>query len=201
IRRGREEGGSGALARGSRGELGWLAHAGPPEEIFAAGRFAREFGLRLHLVHAPLAGESAALLKEGGVGVVCGPFDASTPLRALRSPAALAAAGVPIAFCTDGPAHEPEALRLSAALAVRAGLDPERALRALTTEAAALLGATDRVGSLEPGRDADLVVWSGNPLDLATRPLAVIVGGEIVWEEGARKTRRAGEPVAPEVRP
>ncbi|MGH7151380.1 MAG: amidohydrolase family protein, partial [Planctomycetota bacterium] len=116
-------------------------------------------------------------------------------------PATLAGAGVPIAFCTDGPAHEPEALRLSAALAVRAGLDPERALRALTVDAAALLGATDRMGSLEPGRDADLVVWSGNPLDLGTRPLAVIVGGEIVWEEGARKPRRPGEPVAPEVSP
>lgn len=201
IRRGREEGGSGALARGARGEFAWLAHAGAPEEIFAAGRFAREFGLRLHLVHAPLAGEAAAQLKEGGIGVVCGPFDASTPLRSLRSPAALAGAGVPIAFCTDGPAHEPEALRLSAALAVRAGLDPERALRALTVDAAALLGAADRLGSLEPGRDADLVVWSGNPLDLGTRPLAVIVGGEIVWEEGARTPRRPGEPVAPEVRP
>ncbi|MGH7149821.1 MAG: hypothetical protein ACREIU_03945, partial [Planctomycetota bacterium] len=93
IRRGREEGGSGALARGARGELAWLAHAGSPEEIFAAGRFAREFGLRFHLVHAPLAGESAALLEGGGFGVVCGPFDASTPLRSLRSPASLAGAG------------------------------------------------------------------------------------------------------------
>ncbi|HET6202386.1 MAG TPA: amidohydrolase family protein [Planctomycetota bacterium] len=202
IRRAREAGGSGALPRCARGELAALAHAGTAEEIFAAGRFAPEFGLKFNLVHAPLAGEMSAFLKERGIGVVCGPYDASTPLRWLRSPAALEGAGVPIAFCTDGPERDPEALRLTAALAVRAGLDPDRALRALTVGAASLLGATDRIGSIEPGRDADLVVWSGNPLDLGSRVLAVFAGGELWFEAGARRPRRPGEPIpAEEARP
>ena len=70
-------------------------------------------------------------------------------------------------------------LRLSAALAVRAGLDPKAALAALTEGAAQLAGVADRVGALEPGRDADFVLWSGDPLDLSSRLVAVYVDGEL----------------------
>ena len=203
LRRAAEEGPDAPLARLARGELVALVHTGRNDEVFAAGRFASEFGLKIALVHAPLSGEMAAFLKDRQIGVVCGPFDASTPLRALRTPGLLSEAGVAIAFCTDGPGHDPETLRLSAALAVRAGLPPDRALQALTSGAASLLGLVDRVGSIEPGRDADLVVWSGPPLDLASRVLAVFVDGEPVVDvrTESRRPRRPGDPIPAEASP
>ena len=91
--------------------------------------------------------------------------------------ASLAEAGVPLAFALDAPEHSPEALRMTAALCVRAGMDRGAALRALTSEAARIAGVGDRVGRLERGMDADLVLWSGHPLDLASVIEAVYVDG------------------------
>ena len=94
---------------------------------------------------------------------------------------ALAERGIPFAICT-GANGAPLPLIHEATFAVRYGLSKDVALAAVTLRAAEILGIDDRVGSLRPGRDADLVVWSGDPFDPTTRPVAVYVSGEEVTE-------------------
>jgi len=106
-----------------------------------------------------------------------GPFDLDTPERDLLQPQVLAGAGVPVGFTADGDAA---ALRLTAALAARAGLDPKLALQALTVVPARALGVEGDSGSLEAGKRADLVVFGGDPLDLASAVELVLVGGAVV---------------------
>lgn len=86
-----------------------------------------------------------------------------------------------IAIMTDAPETPLEYLALCAGLAVKSGLDEETAWRAITIQAAEITGISDRVGSLEPGKDADVVIWNGNPLrDIAAHPDRVLVNGEVV---------------------
>jgi len=183
-----------AFSRFARGEMPGLVDAPENDEVLAALRFGEGFGLRLVLVGAARCAEIEAGL--AGSAVVAGPFDSSTPMRELRGPAALAAKGVLVAFGSSGQSRDPASLRLTASLAVRGGLAPETAMRALTATAAAIAGVADRAGTLESGKDADLVVWSGSPLDLSTRPLAVFVLGERadLARAGADRTRRPGDP-------
>lgn len=94
--------------------------------------------------------------------------------------ARLAQAGVPVAICTDHSELPIQYLPLSAALAAREGMDPEAALAAITLTAAETGGVAHRVGSLTPGKDADLVLCSGHPLDLNTRIQAVFIDGRQV---------------------
>jgi imidazolonepropionase-like amidohydrolase len=89
--------------------------------------------------------------------------------RSLANPGRLAAAGVLIAITTDHPVVPINFLIHQASLAVKEGLDPETALQAVTINPARIIGVADRLGSLEPGKDADLVIWSGDPLDVTSR--------------------------------
>ena len=93
----------------------------------------------------------------------------------------LAGAGLRIALTTDHPVVPIQFLALSATLAVKEGLDPDEALRALTLNPAVILGIDDRVGSLAPGLDGDVVVWSGDPLDVMSRAVHVVSGGRPVY--------------------
>lgn len=90
-------------------------------------------------------------------------------------------AGVRFALTTDHPVVPVYLLVLQAALAVKHGLPHEAALHALTAGPASILGLDDRVGSLRPGADADVVVWSGDPLDNPSRVEAVIIDGRLVY--------------------
>jgi imidazolonepropionase-like amidohydrolase len=191
-----EQGGEGgdAFARFARGEIPGFVHAPENDEVLAALRFGKGFGLRLVFVHAARCGEMEVDLS--GSAVVEGPYAFSTPMRELRGPAALVAKGVPIAFGTSEERGDAASLRRTATLTVRGGLAPDAAMRALTAGAATILGVADRVGTLEPGKDADFVVWSGSPLHPASRPLAVFVLGERAGDARARasRTRRPGDP-------
>ncbi len=99
--------------------------------------------------------------------------------RSLASPGALAAAGVTIAITTDHPVVPIHFLVYQAALAVKEGLDPATALRAITLHPARIMGVDERIGSLAAGKDADLCIWSGDPLDVMSRV-------EQAWIDGRR---------------
>ncbi len=121
------------------------------------------------------------------LSVVYGPLaPASRPLS-LRTPGRIAAGGHRVAFHSGGPGVPPGTLRMTAALAVRNGFPAESALAAITSIPAEMAGIGDRVGSIAPGKAADLVVLSGEPLDLSSRVLDVYVGGRHVVHHSTGK--------------
>jgi imidazolonepropionase-like amidohydrolase len=101
------------------------------------------------------------------------------------TPGIMARAGVKVALMTDHPVIPVQYLPLAAVLAVREGMDEDEALRAITINPAEILGVADRVGSLRPGKDADVVVLTGHPLDWRTKVELVLMNGEIAYACGA----------------
>jgi imidazolonepropionase-like amidohydrolase len=164
------------------GEIPWRQHCHRADDIATALRLADEFGYRLVIDHGTEAVLLADRLAERGVPVLIGPLLTSRSKvelrnRSLASPGRLAAAGVELGIITDHPVVPIHLLHVQAALAVREGLDPAAALRAVTLTPARVLGLDDRLGSLEPGKHATLCVWSGDPLDARSRV-------ETAWIEG-----------------
>ena len=168
-----------------RGELPVHIHAHRADDIATAVRICREFGLKYVIVHGTEGHLLSELLAAEGAGVITGPSltDRSKPELAnltIENPAILARAGVPVAICTDHPVIPIQYLPICAALAVRGGLEPEEALAAITIHPARLAGLDKRVGSLEPGKDADIVVTTGHPLDWNGKVRYVFIGGKQV---------------------
>ncbi|SBV92225.1 Amidohydrolase family protein [uncultured Eubacteriales bacterium] len=165
-----------------KGELPVHCHAHRADDIATALRIAREFHLKLVVVHGTEGHLIPELLAQEGVGVITGPFlgDRSKPElvnMTMENPARLAAAGVKIAICTDHPVTPTQLLPLCAAMAAKNGLSDGAALAAITLSAAELAGVEDRVGSLTPGKDADLVLTTGHPLDWKSSISAVFING------------------------
>jgi imidazolonepropionase-like amidohydrolase len=184
-----------ALGPVLRRELPWRQHVHRADDIATALRLADEFGYDLVIDHGTEAHLVADLLAERGVPVIIGPLLVSRSKvevvnRSFDNPGILDRAGVTIAIMTDHPVVPIEHLITQAALSVRAGLDPDAALRALTINPARILGVDDRIGSLAPGKDADFCLWSGDPLDLSQRVLAAYLGGSEIYRWDAE--RRAG---------
>jgi imidazolonepropionase-like amidohydrolase len=100
----------------------------------------------------------------------------------LKSPGILSKAGVKVAIMTDHPCVPIQYLSLCAALAVKEGMGEDEALRAITINAAAIGGIDKRVGSLEEGKDADIVIFDGHPFELMTKVLTTIINGSVVYE-------------------
>lgn len=171
----------GAFSRIARGDLPVILEAWERHEVMRAVRFATKHKLKGALRGASLASDPTVLaaIQASGLGVIVGPFELGQPTAALESVRALTAGGVPTAFALGGSEASPEQIRLSAALAVQAGADAAAVWRALTIDAARVAGIEDRVGLLERGRDADFVLWSGDPLDLRSRVVAVYVDGNL----------------------
>jgi imidazolonepropionase-like amidohydrolase len=167
-------------------ELPLRAHAHRCDDIMTAVRIAKEFGLRLVIEHGTDAYKVARELADAEVAVVHGPFikvrgNLEQSGRVPDSPRILIESGVLTAFSTDHPVIAIQNLRLQAMIAVGEGVSHEDALKAITLNHARIMGIEDRVGSLEKGKDADLVVLSGPPFDSATRVEAVIVNGQVAW--------------------
>ncbi len=150
-------------------------------DVLAALALAEEFELRVVPIHtrdARLIAEQTA----GHVpGVVVGPLDLTAGRREALAAAMFERQGVPVALAGGLPGRSADSLRIAAAVAARAGLSPEAARRAITRVPADLLGLSDRIGAIKAGCRADLVVFSGDPLDLRSRVLAVYVGGQRVY--------------------
>ncbi len=160
-------------------------HAHRADDIVTAVRLSKEFGLDLTVVHGTEGHLIADFLAKEGIPVVTGPFlmDRGKPelgRLTMENTAILARAGVRVAICTDHPETPIGLLPLCAAMAARAGLDPEEALAAITVNAARILGVGDRLGSLAPGRDADLVVMDGHPFQWDSKVVHVLIDGREV---------------------
>lgn len=160
-------------------------HAHRADDIVTAVRLSKEFGLDLTVVHGTEGHLIADFLAKEGIPVVTGPFlmDRGKPelgRLTMENTAILARAGVRVAICTDHPETPIGLLPLCAAMAARAGLDPEEALSAITVNAARILGVGDRLGSLAPGRDADLVVMDGHPFQWDSKVVHVLIDGQEV---------------------
>ncbi|WBU38366.1 amidohydrolase [Homoserinibacter sp. YIM 151385] len=174
------------------GELIWDQHVHRHDDIATAIRLADEFGYRLVINHGTEGNKVADVLAERDIPVIFGPmFTARAKVelkdRAIANLAALARAGVRVAITTDHPVVPIDFLVHQASLAVKEGLPRQVALEALTVNPAAILGLDGRVGALAPGLDADLVIWSGDPLDVGSRAELVLVGGREVyrWDAAA----------------
>ena len=159
-------------------------HTHRHDDILTVLRLQREFGFRLVLQHVSEGWKVAREIAAAGVPASVIVIDApGGKLEAvdlsLRTGAILDEAGVLVGFHTDDGITDSRFVLRSAALAVRAGMDPEKAIYALTMAGARMLDLGDRVGSLEPGKDADFVILSGDPLAVATRV-------EQTWVEGRK---------------
>lgn len=160
-------------------------HAHRADDIATAVRLSKEFGLDLTIVHGTEGHRIADLLAKEGVPVITGPFltDRSKPELqnlTMENTAILARAGVQVAICTDHPETPIALLPFCAAMAARAGMDPEEALAAITVNAANILGVGDRLGSLSPGKDADIVVMDGHPFQWDSKVTHVLIDGQEV---------------------
>lgn len=176
------------LVRALKREIPVRAHAHRADDIMTAVRIAEEFNLRLVIEHCTEGYKIAAELAARDIPAIVGPVftnRAKVELkdRSLENAACLAGAGVKIGIMTDHPVIPIDYLSLSAALAVKAGLDEETALKAITIRAAEIVGIADRVGSLEAGKDADVIILDGPLFDLKTKVDQVFVNGEPAFKQ------------------
>ena len=165
-------------------EIPLKAHAHRSDDIMTALRIAKEFDLRITIEHCTDGHLIVDELKSANVPVAVGPtLLNATKLELLnkswKTPGVLAAAGIPVSIITDAPVIPEQYLPLCAGLAVKAGMDPFLALQAITINPARHIGIEDRVGSLEAGKDADVVLTNGNPMVSDTVVKYVIVDGKI----------------------
>ncbi len=169
-------------------EIPLKAHAHRADDILTAIRIAKEFDLKLTLDHCTEGALIAEELAKEGYPAFIGPSFGSKSKpellhKSFDTPLALHNAGVEISIITDSSVIPQEALTMCAGLAINAGLDEETAWRAITINPAKANGISDRVGSIEPGKDADLVIWDKNPLyNIGTVAYKTIIDGKIVYE-------------------
>ena len=166
-----------------RREIPLKAHAHRADDIFTAIRIAKEFNVRLTLEHVTDGSLIAGELAEEGYPCAVGPSlthasKVELTNKSFKTAGDLSKAGAPVSIITDSPVIPEQYLPLCAGLAVKDGMDPFEALKAVTINAARHIGVADRVGSIEVGKDADLVIAAGDPLDSATEIKAVFIDGK-----------------------
>ena len=171
-----------------RKEMPLKAHAHATDDIFTALRIAKEFDVKITLEHVTEGHLIVEELAKENVPMAVGPTMTSASKYELRNksfitPGVLAKAGCQVSIITDSPVIPQEHLPLCAGLAVKAGMDPFAALQAITINPAKHIGVEDRVGSLEEGKDADIVITDGCPFEVSTTVKMVFIDGKIVSEE------------------
>lgn len=152
------------------------------DEIDAALAIAKQYKLNARLVGARFGDELAQQIAAQKIPVIYQPLLKLTKDKDLARPGKLAAAGVKIAFASNAPQSNPADIRTSAVIAAKYGMDKKTALRSITRNAAEILGVANRLGSIQQGKDADLIILNGDPLELTSTVIAVIINGDIVYQ-------------------
>ncbi|MBE3588798.1 MAG: amidohydrolase [Thermoanaerobacteraceae bacterium] len=176
-----------SLLRVLRREIPLRVHAHRADDIMTALRISREFNLKLVVEHCTEGHLVAGELADYGAMAVVGPVITSrvkVELKgiSLQTARVLSEAGVTMAIMTDHPVVPIQFLALSAGLVTRGGLPEEKALAAITLDAARILGLENRLGSLEPGKDADITILTGHPFDARTRVVKTYVNGYAAYQ-------------------
>ncbi len=170
-------------------ELTVKIHAHRADDILTGLRLAKEFNLKVTIDHCTEGYMITDVLKdrltEQGAGIIIGPLLSERSKIELKNlsfeaPRILEEAGIPFAMMTDHPVIPIQFLPVQAGLAVREGLSEETALRSITRYAAEIVGISDRVGTLEVGKDADIAVFDGHPFDYRTHCVLTLINGSIV---------------------
>ena len=165
------------------------AHAHRADDILTSIRIAKEFGVKLTLDHCTDGAVIAEELAKEGYPAFVGPsFGSKTKVelsnKSFATVQALHEAGVHVSVITDAPVIPLQYLPMCAGLAADAGMDKEEAWKAITINPATALGIADRIGSLEPGKDADIVIWSADPITtLGAAAVTTIVDGKVVYQK------------------
>ncbi|MDE6901787.1 MAG: amidohydrolase [Lachnospiraceae bacterium] len=168
------------------GEIPLKAHAHRADDILTAVRIAGEFGLGMTLDHCSEGHLIVEELREAGFPAIVGPDMASrnkieVKNMAFKTAGILSRHGILTAITTDHPVSMIQFLPICAGLAVKEGMPPEEGLRAITINAAKICGVDSRVGSLAAGKDADVVIFDGNPMEVFTSALCTIINGKIIY--------------------
>lgn len=179
------------------------AHVHRLDDIFTAIRIAKEFDLDMTLDHCTEGYLAAERIGEEGYPVIVGPDltirnKIEVQNRNFQTVGILNRAGIKTAITTDHPMTPIQTLPLCAGLAVKAGMDENEALKSITIYPAEICGAAHRIGSLEAGKDADVSIFSGNPLEIMTKTLCTIIDGQIAhmdkeWKKSYNGTGRVGK--------
>lgn len=176
-----------------RGRLPLKAHCHRADDILTVIRLAKEFGVRATLDHCTEGSLVAEEIAASGFPAILGPLGGfpqkpEVQRQSFETAGVLYRAGVKVAVMTDLPATHLGYLPVAAGLCVGAGLPEEEGFRSITLNAAQILGLSDRIGSLEPGKDGDAAVFSSDPLrDLWSRCTATVVDGAVRYKENSEK--------------
>ena len=171
------------------GKIPLKAHAHRADDILTAIRVAKEFGVKLTLDHCTDGGCIAEELAKEGYPAFVGPsLGSKTKVeltnKSFTTPSVLHKAGVKVSIITDAPVIPLQNLPMCAGMAAAAGLDVEEAWRAITINPAQSIGIADRVGSLEVGKDGDVVIWTADPLTtIGGHAYVTVVNGQVVYSE------------------
>ena len=169
------------------GKIPLKAHVHRADDILTAIRIAKEFDVQLTLDHCTEGHLIAEKIAESGFPAIVGPSLASRNKKEVsqsdfKTAGILKKTGVRVAITTDHPVSRIQYLPLCAALAAKEGLGEYDALKAITIDAAKICRVDHRLGSLKVGKDADFVIFEGNPFDIFSRVHVTVIDGKIVWQ-------------------
>lgn len=167
-------------------EIPLKVHAHRADDILTAIRIAKEFDIKMTLDHCSEGHLIADEIKESGFPAIVGPDFASrnkieVQNMAFKTAGILSKAGVLTSITTDHPVSIIQTLPLCAAMAVKEGMDMEDALKAITINAARICGVDNLIGSLDAGKQGDVVIYNGHPFDIFTQTMCTIIKGRIVY--------------------
>lgn len=168
-------------------EIPLKAHVHRADDILTAIRIAKEFNLRLTLDHCTEGHLIVDEIRESGFPAIIGPSLAirnkiETQNADFKTPGILHKAGIKVAITTDHPVTRIQDLPICAGFAAREGLGIEEGLKAITINAAEICNVSDRVGSIEVGKDADIAIFDGNPMEVFTKTIYTIIDGKIIYD-------------------